>query len=246
MSEKIKYKILVDSTLCINKDWFESIPSFIEGKPDTNNPNIDIKGKKTAYLSFDGVLETMNVNPKDKTIIFTNPTSVSSQFNSYNQLNDNNNILILEGTTFIVAPEKIKDILEQDLSFKELKDKVDKLNKSIKFVGFIVDVSELAPNGRINSAFKYLIKTTNIKIRLKWSEGKWNKDKISLNIMKLIKDSLTDNITFICLDKDYPPVKKIIEKIYKFNPDIKINFQKMTNGMGSHSGRGFITIYQNK
>ncbi|NQZ29317.1 MAG: DegV family protein [Mycoplasmatales bacterium] len=243
-------KILIDSSLIRNEEWFESFPVFINNLEDTNNKEhvVDIISKKnntTAYLSFEKLKQKYLLNNDEKTIIFTIPKSMSGQWSAYSNQNQSNNILILEGTSLFTNKEDVKKILDQPLTLEEIEKQITKLNKEVKMSGVVLNSRTLNLKGRIHTLFAMLIKTAKVKIRMDWKQGQWIKNKVSLNGTALIKKIIANKkqVNLICSDITDSIANKVILKLEKEFPNIIFKKQFMTNSMLAHSGQDFVVIY---
>ncbi|TCG11562.1 DegV family protein [Mycoplasma todarodis] len=243
-------KILVDSSVVQEEQWFTSFPVFINGKEDTNNKElireiISNKDNKTAYLSFEKLKEEYIKDDNQKTIIFTIPKSMSGQWNTYTNQNNSENILIVEGTAFFTNKDDVKDIINNGNSLKEIETRIKELNDKVEMTGVVLNAKTLNLKGRVHSLIAMLIKTSNVKIKMKWKGGQWVKEKVSLNgtslVKNVIKEKKVANIIYSNIDESY--AGKIITKIKNSFPELIINKQCMTNSMLAHSGQDFIVIY---
>ncbi len=243
-------KILVDSSLTQNEDWFESFPVIINNEEDVNDPIsipriIENKENRTAFFSFEKLRKHYKINNSDKVVIFTIPRSMSGQYDNYTIQNESDNILIVEGTSLFTKREEVKEILSTSSSLKEVGTRIDVLNKTVEMTGVILSAKSLNLKGRLHSLVALLIKSANVKIKMVWKDGKWSKDKVSLNGMALVKKSIRNEriMNFICSGIKGSKSEKIVQKFKKDYPYSTIHVQPMTNSMIAHSGKDFIVIY---
>ncbi|CAM9133931.1 DegV family protein [Mycoplasma todarodis] len=243
-------KILIDSSLIREEEWFESFPVFINNVEDTNNKEhiVEILSKKnntTAYLSFGKLKQKYLLDEDEEAVIFTIPKSMSGQWNTYNNQNKRKNVLILEGTSLFTNKEDVKRILERQIPLKEIEKEIKKLNMQVKMSGVVLNARTLNLKGRIHTLFAMLIKTAKVKIRMEWKQGEWIKDKVSLNGTVLIKKLIVNKkqVNLICSDISNSKANKVISKLAKEYPDIVFKKQFMTNSMLAHSGQDFVVIY---
>ncbi len=243
-------KILIDSSLTQNEKWFTSFPVFINDKEDTNNEEhipeiIENKNNRTAYLSFEKIKQNYIYDSKEKVIIFTIPSSMSGQYNVYKNQNKSKNILILEGAALFTKKNDFKEILKKNNAFENIEKEINELNEQVDMTGIVLNSKTLNLRGRIHALFAMLIKTANVKIKMKWKDGKWVKEKVSLNGTSLIKDTIQNKkvVHLICSNIEETNANKIIKRIQNNTPNLIIEKQIMTNSMLAHSGKDFVVIY---
>ena len=244
-------KILVDSSLTSKKPWFELIPININvdqetlcDKNDEHHTKKIINAKKisTSFCSPENVKKLKG----DRNIIFTLPKTLSGQFDSYNANINDEKTIIIEGTSLITAPNKVKNIIETYKDFEVIKHKIDKLNRTIEMNGFITDFSSVPKKGRISSIGFKIFKTMQVKVWIKFQKSKWTKIKIIRNLTKSIINILdteeTDmiNVIYHLENKD---INKKLAKIAQKRPSLVINKHRITNAMLAHSGQGFMAIF---
>lgn len=244
-------KILVDASLTSKKPWFTLIPINInvgqETLQDKNDEKhtkkiIDAKKISTSFCSPENVKKLKG----NKNIIFTLPKTLSGQFDSYNANISDERTIIIEGTSLITAPHKVKNIIQTYKDFEVIKHKIDKLNRKIEMNGFITDFSSVPRKGRISMIGFKIFKTMQVKIWVKFRKSKWTKNKIIRNLTKSIINILdreeTDNINVIYhLENEY--INKQIAKITQKRPSLVINKHRITNAMLAHSGPSFIAVF---
>lgn len=245
-------KILVDSTLSFKEDWFSLIPLIftLDGKEiiDTNeklNREKILKAKETAssFFNFESLKARENLNQNEKTIIFTIPKQLSGQYSSYRSANQNKNILIIEGHCFFIFKDKIKKLLKSTNDFNFIKKEINILNNKTKYYGLIVNPKEISKKGRISSVLLKTFSKLNLKILLKFENGRWKKKNFFRNVTKVAKKiSLGKKaLNIIAINED--EFNKYKEIFGKFVDKNRIEFKPMSNSMVLHSGKGFVSVY---
>ena len=247
-------KILVDSTLSQKEDWFSLIPLIIniDGKEiiDKNeevnrNKILNAKDARSSFLNFNALKEKeiLNIDNEEKIIIFTIPSKLSGQYNSYKTFNKNKNILIVEGHCFLIFKNQIKSLLKRSSDLAKIEKEINNLNQKTQYYGLIIDPKHISSKGRISSVLLKTFDKLNLKIILKFTNGRWKRKGFLRNVSKTVGKIINNknSVTIIAInEKEYNKYKEIFSK---YIPKEKINFQQMSNAMILHSGKGFISLY---
>ena len=240
--------ILVDSSLTSVKNWFHLIPinvsldkeDFLDFNEEQNTEKINKSVKKiTSFLSPEAIKQKLSKT--EVNIIFTIPKSLSGQYNAYQNASFKNTI-VCEGHCFFLFENEIQKILSSGLRLKEIKTKIESLNKATKYDGLIISPTHLPRKGRIEKFVLNVLETLYIKVWIQFYNGEWNKKTNFININKTLKKIIQNRKKLTIITVDINTFLKCKELILLINKDIEITYKRMSNAMVAHVGNGFIAI----
>ena len=240
--------ILVDSSLTSEQDWFKLIPlnfildgeNILDFNSTKHSRQINLASKKsTSFLSPEAVKKYLSKS--DQNIIFTIPKSLSGQCNIYKKAHFANT-LVVEGNCFLLFEDKVKEILNSNITLDEMKQQIEILNIQTIYEGLIISPTDLPKKGRISSFALNILGAFYIKVWIHFENGEWRNKTNFINIGKVLKKIIKGKkaVTVFTFDKEtFIECKKLINLI---DENIKVNYKRMSNAMIAHVGSGFIAL----
>jgi DegV family protein with EDD domain len=217
----MKYKIIVDSSSDLQKDYVKSDKVELEVAPLTiqvgkkiyiDDPNLDISEMLTAISEYDGKSRSACPNPYDflskmgdaeNVFVITISKKLSGSYNSAmlttHEFNGKN-ILVIDskGTSGVIVRivDELVSLIEQDLEFNEIKERILKFRDDRKLYFVLDRFDNLVNNGRVSKTVAFIATILKIKPLCFADDGEINiRFKIRTRrsvIQKLIETIKTD------------------------------------------------------